>query len=220
MDIMDTFVILLCTAASYLIGSIPTGLVLARAFGRQDLRTSGSGNIGATNAARVLGKKFGALTFAGDVLKAIIPMVLGRLLIAPALNPFAAGLAVGLFGFAAFVGHLYPVYLRFRGGKGIATGFGIFVYLEPGSAAVALAVFVLIVAASKYVSLGSIIAAVLLPVILIIDAWLVRPVFFPYIIMSMLMAVLIVIKHRANIQRLFSGTEHAIGSQKKNPYGS
>ena len=112
---------LLLIIASYFIGAIPTGVVLARAFSGKDIRQEGSGNIGATNVTRVLGKKLGALTLVGDLLKGFLPVCVGSYLVS-SLN------VVCLMGCAAFLGHLFPVYLKFKGGKGVATALGVFLY--------------------------------------------------------------------------------------------
>jgi len=197
---------LLCSA-SYLIGSIPTGLVLGKVCARTDIRRAGSGNIGATNAARVLGKKLGALTFAGDMLKGFAPPLAGALL---AQSAWAACLC----GLAAFLGHLFPVYLRFRGGKGVATAFGVFLYLEPLAVPALLVLFVLVAALLRYVSLASLAAAAALPFVLAAIA-LLRPVHPAVILTGTLMAILTCIRHRSNISRILSGTEPEIYRKKQ-----
>ena len=152
---------------SYLIGSIPTGLVLAKLTGKEDIRKSGSGNIGATNVTRILGKKLGALTLAGDVLKAVVPMVGVHWYFVQSGAPVSPGeldVAVTLCGGAAFLGHLFPVYLNFRGGKGVATALGVFIVLEPLAVLISLFLFVAVVYFSGFVSAGSLLVSALLTV--------------------------------------------------------
>jgi glycerol-3-phosphate acyltransferase PlsY len=194
---------LLLIIASYLIGAIPTGVVLARAFSGKDIRQEGSGNIGATNVTRVLGKKLGALTLVGDLLKGFLPVWVGSYLVS-SLN------VVCLMGCAAFLGHLFPVYLKFKGGKGVATALGVFLYLSPIVILVEIIVFVFVVGIWRYVSLGSLIAAASMPLLLVIIG---SPK--PVVLLSMAFALLIFIKHKANIQRLLNGTENKFGTKKE-----
>ena len=183
-----------CILIAYLVGSIPFGLVLSRGSGI-DIRTQGSGNIGATNVARLLGKKLGALTLLCDIAKGFLPVCLA----APILGQ---GPALGLVGAATVLGHMFPIYLRFRGGKGVATAFGLFLYLTPWAVAVALLVFLAVVRLSGFVSAGSLAAAVVLPIVIGLSggaAWLIA--------LALFVAAMIWIKHRANIRRLLDGTE-------------
>jgi glycerol-3-phosphate acyltransferase PlsY len=184
---------------AYLLGSVPTGYVLGSLAG-VDVRRAGSGNVGATNVARVLGKGRGALTLVVDVGK-------GWLAVFLALQLEVNLLSVSLVGVAVFLGHLFPIFLRFRGGKGVATAFGVFLAVAPGETLVLIAIFAAIVASSRIVSLGSIAAAVSAPVVF----WLFdRP---PMLIaMAGFMAVMITWRHYGNIQRLLSGTEPKFGS--------
>jgi len=207
---MEAALALLVTG-SYLLGSVPTGVVLAAALGRQDIRTAGSGNIGATNAARVLGKKIGACTFLGDMLKGFLPVLAARMLFAgtPGMHPAAAAC-----GLAAFLGHLYPVYLRFRGGKGVATACGVMLALEPLVIPLLLVVFIGVTAVSRYVSLGSLVSSCALPLLLLATGALIHPVAPAVVALGFAMAVLVFIKHRGNIERLMQGTENRIGNRK------
>jgi glycerol-3-phosphate acyltransferase PlsY len=193
---------LILIIASYLIGAIPSGFVLAKAFSSTDIRQEGSGNIGATNVTRVLGKKLGALTLAGDLLKGFLPVCIGSYLVS-SLN------VVCLMGMAAFLGHLFPVYLSFKGGKGVATALGVFLYFAPVVILIESAIFVGVVGIWKYVSLGSLIAAAAMPLLLFLFA-------FPkqVVLLSIAVALLIFIKHKTNIQRLLSGTENKFGFKK------
>jgi len=202
----------LCCIAAYLLGSIPTGLVLARLFGGRDIRSAGSGNIGATNVARVLGRRLGLLTLMGDMLKGWLPLLLGGRVLDGRLPADALSLAICLIALAAFVGHLFSAYLKFTGGKGVATALGIFLYLEPVALGLAAVLFIAVVAIWRYVSLGSLAAAAMLPVLLFLLSF-VRPVSAPVIVLSSGVGILIFIKHRANIQRLLQGTEHRLGSR-------
>ena len=190
---------------SYLIGSIPTGLVLAKVTGAEDIRKSGSGNIGATNVTRLLGKKLGVLTLVGDVLKAVIPM-LGvhwyLLRSGVVVKPHEIDLVVSLCGGAAFLGHMYSIYLKFRGGKGVATGLGVFIVLEPLVALISLLLFIAVVYFSGYVAVGSLVVSALITVwIWLLDG---SP---NHVFLAFFIGVLIWLKHVDNIKRLFEGTE-------------
>ena len=189
--------------ASYFIGAIPSGVVLAKAFSSKDIRQEGSGNIGATNVTRVLGKKLGALTLAGDLLKGFLPVCLGSYLVSSLSM-------VCLMGLAAFLGHLFPVYLRFKGGKGVAAALGVFLYFAPSVILVEIVIFVAVVGIWKYVSLGSLIAAAAMPLLLLLFAF---PK--PVVLLSIAFALLIFIKHKANIQRFLNGTENKFGTKKE-----
>ena len=197
-----TLSIILFALGAYLLGSIPTGLILAKFFSSKDIRIEGSGNIGATNVTRVLGKRLGAMTFLGDALKGYVPVWTGALL-------FESTQASCLFGAAAFLGHLFPVFLKFRGGKGVATAFGIFLYLAPLVVLLEAVLFAGIVAAWRYVSLGSLCVAALMPVLLALFSF---PL--PVVILSIVTGLLIFVRHKLNIQRLMQGRENRIGLKK------
>lgn len=186
---------------AYLLGSLPVGLLLSRLKG-QDPRKVGSGNIGATNVMRASGKALGILTLVGDVLKGFLPTWL-------AARAGEAGPLVAAVAFAAFVGHLFPVYLAFRGGKGVATALGVFIALSPLAVLMDIAVFAVVLYAWRYVSLGSLVAAALMPVLLLL---LRLP--SPYVVLSLVMAILIFVKHSRNIRRLVAGTENRMGGRK------
>lgn len=180
---------------SYLLGSIPFGYLLARAFGKVDVRTQGSGNIGATNVARVVGKKLGAVTLLLDALKGAVPvLVAGRLFGIPSgLLPAVETLA----GLSAFVGHCFPVWLRFRGGKGVATGAGFLFAHAPLAGGIGVVAFAITYALFRFVSLGSLVAAI--TVVLALLALRGRD---PTLMPLAAMLVILVVKHRANIQRI------------------
>ena len=191
---MTLFFLLL---AAYLIGAIPTGVILTRLVGGEDIRNAGSGNIGATNVYRVAGRKLGLITLLGDCLKGVIPLVI-------AIQGFHLDeTGVALVALAAFIGHCYPVYLGFKGGKGVATALGIFLVLSPLSVLCVLGVFVLVLWKWRYISLASISAAATIPLLVILfegSATLFGA--------TLLIAALVIWKHRANIERLRSGTEN------------
>ncbi len=186
--------------AGYLLGSIPFGVILAR-LNKVDLRQHGSGNIGATNVARTLGKKLGALTLVGDALKGVVAVALADALL---INPWhIAGV-----GLVAFLGHLFPVFLKFRGGKGVATGLGIFLYLMPLATVSSMAVFGASLWLWHYVSASSLVAAVCIPVLAFFFASDTA-----YIALASVVAVLVIIRHQANISRLLKGTENRFASK-------
>jgi len=189
-------------AAAYLLGSVPFGIVVARLFGGVDPRKSGSGNIGATNVGRSAGRAAGLVTLALDLLKGGAPVLLASLLrTGPAF--------VSLVGLAAFAGHLFPVYLGFRGGKGVATAFGVMLAIAPVAALLSAAVFAVVLALKRYVSLGSIVAASTLPVFLSF-----MPRYKGFVPLGAVVAVLIIVKHKENIRRLVEGTENRLGGKK------
>lgn len=190
---MLTEIIVLCLT-SYLVGSIPFGVLLAKAQ-RVDIRKQGSGNIGATNVARVLGKKSGLLTLAGDVLK-------GFLVVFGASQLFEKPVMIALAGLMVFLGHLYSIFLLFKGGKGVATSLGLFSYLMPWATLCAVGVFSVCLWISGYVSMGSIMAAVSLPLIAI---YFKLPL--PYIYLSVIVGLFTLQRHYDNILRLVDGTE-------------
>ncbi|MGD0730584.1 MAG: glycerol-3-phosphate 1-O-acyltransferase PlsY [Terracidiphilus sp.] len=203
---------LLLAAAAYLLGSIPIGYLLVRIFHHQDIRTVGSGNIGATNVLRSGGKGLGAATFLLDVLKGCTAVWLGAFCAAhliPFTSPRNLEALAALF---AVLGHMFPVWLRFRGGKGVATGFGVFLVAAPWAALSAITVFAVVLFISRYVSIASILGAASFPFF----AWLLvrgdRPPFF--IAVQFAVAFLIIAKHHQNIRRLLNGTEPRIGARK------
>ncbi len=207
------FASLLVVAAAYLLGSIPTGYLLVRFFRKQDIRTIGSGNIGATNVMRSGARGLGAVTFLLDVLKGCCAVWLGALL-GPLLMPSDPVRSVeALAALCAVLGHMFPVWLHFRGGKGVATGFGVFLVAAPLAALAAITVFAVILALSRFVSLASILGAASFPIF----AWFLvhgsKPAFF--IAVQALVALMIIAKHHQNIGRLLSGTESRFGQRQE-----
>ena len=191
---------ILVIVLSYIVGSIPSGLILGKAVWHTDLRRYGSGNIGATNAWRTLGKVPGLLIFAADLLKGMFGVWAGMVLVGTPMGMVAGGLM-------AVVGHSASVFLKFKGGKGVATGLGVLIMMMPSVSAVVFAVWLVIVLISKYVSLGSIAAAAIVPVAAYI---LGMPAEF--IAFGLLAAVFVIYRHKSNISRLLSGTESKIKS--------
>lgn len=183
---------------AYLLGSIPNGLVFGKLIWQVDLREHGSHNIGATNAWRTLGKGPGFLIFLLDFFKGFISVWLGSVLA-------GAPMAMVLAGICAIIGHSCSVFLKFKGGKGVATGLGVIVMLMPLPALIVFAVWLLIVKISGYVSLGSIIAAALVPIL----AWL-QGYAMEYTVFGLLAAAFVIVRHKANIIRLLNGSESKI----------
>ncbi len=190
----------LLALGAYLIGSISSAVLVCRAMRLPDPRVGGSGNPGATNVLRLGSKTAAAITLVGDILKGAVPVLVA--------NSFAAGPAVlAAVAFLAFLGHLYPVFFGFRGGKGVATALGAIVTLTWPLGFALSAVWTLVALVSRYSSLASVTAAVCAP---IGAAWLHLPV--AYVIGIGAMSALLILRHRANIKRLLTGTESRIGA--------
>jgi glycerol-3-phosphate acyltransferase PlsY len=197
---------LLALAISYAVGSIPFAYLAGAAAG-VDLRQQGSVNLGATNVFRVLGWKVGILVFVADALKGALPVLLLPPRIAAPGDPMLWALACGV---AAILGHVRPVYLGFRrGGKGVATAAGVFFALAPVPMLITFVVFVALVLGTGYVSLGSLVAAVLLPLLLLVTHGPASPLF----VVSIVIACFVFWTHRANIGRLRRGEEHRFGKR-------
>jgi len=201
--------LLLIPVAAYLLGSIPFGLILAKTFGGADVRKSGSGNIGATNVARVVGPLAGILTLLLDIAKGA-----GAVLVAERLsNSSATWMTIAAF--AALVGHCFPLWLKFKSGKGVATAAGVFAVLSPLACVGAILLFLLVVIFWRYVSLGSISAAAAMP-LLIYFLWAPRHAPPLAVIFGALAAaVLIIFKHRGNLRRLLEGAEPKFSFSKE-----
>jgi glycerol-3-phosphate acyltransferase PlsY len=193
---------LLLLIFAYLLGSVPTGVILARAFSEVDPRTQGSKNIGATNIYRTAGKKLGVITLLGDILKGLIPVVITR-------SALDSHFWIGAVALAAFLGHLYPIYLKFKGGKGIATALGAFLALAPLAAILSFLVFAAVVYKSRYISLGSLTATAAFPVFLALLHS--QAIYIPF---AVIIGALIFYRHRENIQRLRAGKENKFGAKK------
>jgi glycerol-3-phosphate acyltransferase PlsY len=187
---------------AYLLGSIPTGVILTKFFSNVDPRIQGSKNIGAANIYRTAGKKLGILTLTGDILKGLIPVMIAK-------GTLDSHLWIGAVALVAFMGHLYPIFLNFKGGKGIATGLGAFLALAPLAAALSFLVFAAVVYKWRYISLGSLTATAAFPIFLA----LLNPhrIYIPF---TILIGALIFYRHRENIARLLAGRENKFGSPK------
>ncbi|PPD51646.1 MAG: acyl-phosphate glycerol 3-phosphate acyltransferase [Methylotenera sp.] len=188
--------------AAYLLGSVAFGILVSKAFGLPDPRTVGSGNIGATNVARSGKKSAAVLTLLGDVLKSWLPVWL-------ALQSDMLMWVVACVGLAVFFGHLYPIYYKFKGGKGVATALGVMLALSPWVALAALATWLVVFAISRYSSLAAISAAALAPVY----AWFFLYAYIDYFMTVLVMALFLIWRHRSNIQKLLAGTESGFGKK-------
>jgi len=194
---------------AYLLGSIPSGYLLVLIFRKEDIRTTGSGNIGATNVARSGAKGLGALTLFLDALKGFLAVVIARHLAQQLTSPQDYKL-VALAGLVVVIGHIFPIWLGFRGGKGVATALGVFLAWAPLSAVVAIAVFLAVVFLTKYVSVASLVAGYVFVIIAIAtDTKHLLFVDLCYIAIP----VLVTLKHHSNIRRLMAGTENRFGSK-------
>ena len=192
-DLLFIFVLIVI----YLIAAIPTGIVLSRLMGGEDVRQKGSGNIGATNVYRVAGRLAGILTLLGDTLKSFLPLLACKSWLEPTSTQLGVACAV------AIIAHCYPVYLKFKGGKGVATALGIFLVLSPQVVLGALVIFALVVGITRYISLGSILAALSAPLLILMLNY--PP---PIFLATLFIAVLVVWRHRSNIRQLLDGTEN------------
>ena len=198
---------LLLIITAYLIGSIPTALIISKSIFDIDIREYGSGNMGATNTFRVLGAKYGTIVMVGDMLKGIFAVALYNLLPYYLTNELErTNLMIGL-GMAAVVGHIYPVWAQFRGGKGVATLFGMLLAIQPIVAVSCVGVFLLVLFLTRYVSLSSILAGVALPICVL---WIYNEKEVFYRVFAVAVAALIVLTHQKNIGRLLKGNESRV----------
>ncbi|MHC4737265.1 MAG: glycerol-3-phosphate 1-O-acyltransferase PlsY [Planctomycetota bacterium] len=218
---MAVFIILIIGA--YLLGSIPFGLLIAKAHGR-DLRSIGSGNIGATNLSRALSRKWAVFCFCLDVAKSLVPMLIAMTLIETA-EPTPASLFLWLaVGCAAVLGHIFPVYIKFRGGKGVATSFGVALGLWPYytiCAIVAIIIWAIVVLIKRYISLASLVASVAFPITLIL-AIAITPGWnfanlWPLLTVAVAIPLMVIVLHRENIKRIIAGTESKVLVLKNKP---
>jgi glycerol-3-phosphate acyltransferase PlsY len=198
----------LLALGSYLLGAVPTGVLVARCWSGADIQSKGSRNIGATNVARVVGKTAGIITLLGDSIKGVVPVFAVRSMIGGTDPEVAVGMAVA--GLAVFLGHLYPVYLGFKGGKGVATALGVFSIATPQAILPAALVFASTVALWRYISLGSLIGAASIPIFVALFGY--DPAL---VILAGIVAMLIFLKHKPNIQRLLRGEENRLSWLKK-----
>lgn len=209
--------LVLIAAAGYLLGSIPFGYLLVRIFHGEDVRRSGSGNIGATNVSRK-SPVLGVLTLLLDAAKGWASVMLAVFLIGANTPTSALVTAMSLAALSSVIGHLFPVWLKFRGGKGVATGLGSFLIIAPKAILVVAGIFFVVVLLFRYVSLGSIVAVALFPSF----AWSFHEFGNAWLALAFmgLASLLIVLKHYANITRLVTGTESRIGARRSNSKGT
>lgn len=210
MKSLETFVILSIFLISYLIGSVPFGFIIGK-FKGMDIRQHGSGNIGATNVLRTLGKKYGYLCFALDFLKGFLPVICAEI-IANKFNFSNPDLVrcVALLG--TFLGHVWTIFLRFKGGKGVATAAGALLAIHPQALLLALFVWMIFFFSFRFVSLASIIASLSLPLAYFLFSKLTKkPISELFLVLFSIIAILSVFKHRSNIKRLLNGTEQRFG---------
>src|SRR5438045_3866811 len=212
-----TTLFIIVAAVGYFLGAIPFGFLLVKFFRGEDIRLSGSGNIGATNVARSGAKGLGLATLVLDALKGFLAVWFASLLGTSAYNSCGAGVAcvpathlMAAAALASVLGHIFPVWLRFRGGKGVAVAVGAFGLLFPKALLVAFVLFVLVVGITRYVSLGSILAAMIFPV----AAYFLEGAKLPLVLLVSAIGALIVLKHSQNIRRLLAGNENRFGAKK------
>lgn len=192
---------------AYFMGSIPTGVVIGKKFKGIDIREHGSKNTGATNAYRVLGLQYGIIVLLADALKGYLPVFLASL-------AGLVGWQLILVGLVTIVGHTLSIFLKFKGGKGVATSLGVFIYLVPNIVLILLVVFLLIAFSTKYVSLASVSAAGLFPILVLfmpVREGLGKWNMFGF---ALVIALFVIFKHRSNIQRLLHGNENKFGAKK------
>lgn len=198
---MDQVRVVLALAIGYLLGSIPFGVLIGQQTAGVDIRKLGSGNIGATNVLRVLGPRTAAVVLAADVTKGLVAVFVGKWLVGGDLVPLLAGIA-------AVVGHNWSIFLRFGGGKGVATTAGVVIATMPLTAAIAILAFMIVVATTRYVSLGSLVLACTLPV----AAWLCGDP-ASHIVFAVILGLMTIWRHRPNIVRLLEGSENKLGKR-------
>lgn len=207
---------LIAVIIAYLLGSIPFGFVLVKLFRGEDVRATGSGNIGATNVARTGSKGLAIATLALDALKGVLAVSCAVLIGNSHFNYCSDGPCVpavrlmAAAALAAVVGHIFPIWLKFKGGKGVATALGVFLVLFPKAVLVSLGIFIIVVLLTRYVSLGSILAACAFPV----AAYFLNTRDWEALLLACTISIIIVIKHHVNIGRLLAGRENRFGSSK------
>lgn len=196
---------------SYFIGSIPFGFLIAKLAKGIDIRQVGSGNPGATNVARVMGKPYGILVFILDMLKGFFPVFIFDHYLAGHAHP----LLLILCGVGVICGHAFPVFLNFKGGKAVATGCGVFLWLAPLPLIISVAVWLCVVFTTRYISLGSILSPPVLAICLLVLGKDPLGQGLYLTIFSLFISILIILRHKSNIRRLFNGTENKIGKKTK-----
>lgn len=204
-------IVVTAIATAYLLGSIPFALIVGKMFGIKDIRQAGSGNLGATNVWRQAGAVAGILVLILDVAKGAAAVMLARWLISASATGTTYDLIMVTCAMVAVIGHVFPIYLKFRGGKGVATGLGVMLSLLPAATGVALLVFVLVVVATRFVSLGSILAGIALSGYVLTAKYACGTnMSVVYVALAILLALLVVWTHRQNIRRLVAGQENRL----------
>lgn len=196
---------------SYLIGSINSSILISRAVMGKDIRTSGSGNAGATNMLRTMGKKYAVITLVIDILKGVIALILARVAVGIGAYDISAYVA----GVSVVLGHNFPVFFGFRGGKGVATSLGVVLLLDWKIGLVTLVIAIAVMALTRYVSLGSIIAAMVFMLLQIVSMIVYNSFDITRLVCVLILGGLLIVRHRANIVRLIKGEEHKLGEKKK-----
>ncbi len=192
---------------AYFIGSIPTALIISRKFFGIDIREYGSGNMGATNAFRILGAKFGTIIMAVDVLKGMLAVGLFYLLPYYITNEFERTNFMIALGLSAVIGHIFPVFADFKGGKGVATLLGMILAIQPYIALTCIGVFLIVLFFTRYVSLSSILGAIMLPICVL---WIWNEDELTYRVFALLVAAMVIITHQKNISRIIKGAENRV----------
>lgn len=209
MDTATLIRVVLVGVAGYLLGSANSSLIVGRFYG-VDVRDHGSGNAGASNTLRTVGKAAALLVTAGDILKGVISCLIGWIAVGSIEGTGELGLLTG--GLAAIIGHNWPLYFGFKGGKGVLTSFAVVLMMDWRAGLLLLGIFIIILALTRYISLGSIIASLMFPVVSLIGPFRQSSIFTVY---ALILALLIVYRHRSNISRIISGTERKLGSKKQ-----
>ena len=192
---------LIFAVIAYIFGSLPCGVWLGKGVKNIDIREYGSKNSGATNAYRILGPKYGIMVLILDALKGYVPLYIASLL-------GIGGIYIILLGLVAILGHTFSFFLQFKGGKGVATSLGVFLFLMPKVVGILVLVFILVVGISKYISLGSVVCAALLPILAYFMPVRDSATRIPLVIISLVVGIFVIYKHKANIQRLMEGKEN------------
>lgn len=210
--------VLIVILAAYLIGGIPFGLLIARAYGIKDVRAHGSGNIGATNVWRIAGPKAAIWVYLLDIGKGAVAVLLAKL-VEQTVMP--RDLLLVLTALATVFGHIFSPYIRFKGGKGVNTGLGVMLVLMPIEILISLGAFIIVVALSRYISLGSIVAVLTLVAVTLVEKYLMHiEVSTIYVGLAVILAIAIFVTHRKNIRRLLHGTESRFSLSSKSDSGA
>lgn len=211
----EYLILILVIIFSYLLGSINFAVIISKMISGKDIRSEGSGNAGATNMLRTHGKKMGALTLLGDVFKGVLAVLLAKLSASFTDADFYIRLLPLLAGLFVTLGHNFPIFFGFRGGKGVATGLGVILTLNWRVALIVLVVALLVMLITRYVSLGSVTAGILYIAVDLSYMVFTNNFFLPELIFTIVLCGLLVLRHKSNIKRLLNGTEHKLGEKRK-----